>query len=127
MQFVSMSPVFLRYRHALRKKFADFGHERLPHTTIGSDVWIGFGAMIRAGVNIGHGAVIGMGAVVTKDIEPYTVVAGNPARIIRKRFGTDVISGLLQSRWWDKSDEELHRLAPRFNNPAEFLKSVENR
>jgi virginiamycin A acetyltransferase len=68
---------------------------------IGNDVWIGYGAMILSGVTIGDGAVVGAGAIVTKDVPPYAIVAGNPARIIRYRFNADAIERLLQICWWD--------------------------
>lgn len=68
---------------------------------IGNDVWIGQGACIRRGIKIGDGAVIGAHAMVTKDVEPYAMVAGNPARVIRKRFSDQVIALLQASRWWD--------------------------
>lgn len=75
--------------------------------TIGNDVWIGYGATILSGVNIGHGAVIGAMAVVTKDIAPYTVAAGNPAVEQRKRFTDTEIQTLLKLKWWDWSDEQI--------------------
>ncbi len=71
--------------------------------TIGHDVWLGHGAIILAGVTIGNGAAIGAGAVVTKDVEPYAIVVGNPARELRKRFSDDVIAGLESLCWWDWS------------------------
>lgn len=77
------------------------------HGSIGSDVWIGAGASIMTGVHIGHGAVIGANAVVTKDVPPYTVVAGVPAREIRKRFPDEIIEELLEIRWWEFSKEVL--------------------
>lgn len=76
-------------------------HKPDPLTQIGNDVWIGNGAIVLRGVNIGDGAVIGAGAVVTKDVEPYTVVVGAPARPIKKRFTDDIIKELLELKWWD--------------------------
>ncbi|HLD95876.1 MAG TPA: CatB-related O-acetyltransferase [Alphaproteobacteria bacterium] len=70
-------------------------------TVIGNDVWIGNSATIMQGVKIGDGAIIGAHSLVTKDIEPYTIVGGNPAREIRKRFDTETIKFLLKLKWWD--------------------------
>lgn len=76
---------------------------------IGSDVWIGTGATILSGVTIGHGAVIGAKSVVAKDVAPYTIVAGNPIREIRKRFTEEQIRRLLEIRWWECSDELINK------------------
>jgi len=75
--------------------------------TVGNDVWIGYGATILDGVTIGDGAVIGARSVVTKDVKPYTIVGGNPARLIRKRFSDKVIKTLLKIRWWDWDDRKI--------------------
>lgn len=74
---------------------------------IGNDVWIGYEAVILAGVTIGDGAIIGTRAVVTKDVEPYTIVGGVPARPIRKRFSDENINTLLSLKWWDWSVEKI--------------------
>jgi len=74
------------------------GHNK---TTIGNDVWIGAKAIINAGVSIGHGAVIAGGAVVTKDVPPYAIVGGVPAKIIKYRFNDETISQLLNLEWWN--------------------------
>ena len=74
---------------------------------IGSDVWIGYEAVIFAGVTIGDGAIIGTRAVVTKDVPPYTIVGGVPAKPIRKRFSDETISALLTERWWDWPEEKI--------------------
>ncbi len=74
---------------------------------IGSDVWIGYEAVIMQGVTVGDGAVIGSRAVVTKDVEPYSVTAGVPARPVRKRFGEDTVRKLMEIRWWDWPDERV--------------------
>ena len=74
---------------------------------IGNDVWIGYEAVIMQGVTIGDGAIIGTRAVVTKDVPPYTIVGGIPAKTIRKRFSDEVISRLLEIKWWEWSDERI--------------------
>lgn len=81
-------------------------------TVIGNDVWIGQNAVILPGVHIGDGAIIGANSVVGSDVPPYTVVAGNPARKIRKRFDDELISLMLELKWWDKDIEEIDRLIP---------------
>ena len=77
--------------------------------TIGNDVWIGYEAVILSGVTIGDGAIIGARAVVTKDVPPYTIVGGVPAKPIRKRFSDETISALLTERWWDWPEEKIAR------------------
>ncbi|HEV2509988.1 CatB-related O-acetyltransferase [Bosea sp. (in: a-proteobacteria)] len=79
---------------------------------IGSDVWLGSQALILSGVNIGHGAVVGARAVVTKDIPPYAIVAGNPARIVRYRMSEERIAALLRGEWWMLPEAEVRRLIP---------------
>lgn len=77
---------------------------------IGNDVWIGQGAKIFGGVKIGTGAVVGACALVTKDVPPYAIVVGIPAKIIRFRFSAEIIEGLLKTRWWDLPDGEILKL-----------------
>ena len=122
--FVSTSPVFLSHKDSVKAKFAH--HKFLPklRTSIGHDVWIGEGAFIKAGVKIGHGAVIGMGSVVTKDVEPYAIVGGNPAKLIRKRFDDSVIQEMLALAWWSMSDDELSRHGKYFDNPIKLIKEL---
>lgn len=74
---------------------------------IGNDVWIGYEAVILSGVTIGDGAIIGARAVVTRDVPPYTIVGGVPAKAIKKRFSEDTISSLLSLQWWDWSQEKI--------------------
>ena len=76
---------------------------------IGNDVWIGYEAVVMAGVTIGDGAIIGAQAVVTKDVPPYTIVGGVPAREIRRRFSDNVIARLLELKWWDWPAEQIQR------------------
>ena len=79
---------------------------------IGNDVWIGYEAVIMAGVHIGDGAIIAARAVVTKDVPPYTIVGGTPAKEIRKRFDTEVIQQLLKLKWWDWSTNKIRQCLP---------------
>jgi len=79
---------------------------------IGNDVWIGFEAVIMSGVHIGDGAIIGTRAVVTKDVPPYTIVGGTPAKTIRKRFDDNVIEFLQELKWWDWDIEDIREYVP---------------
>jgi len=134
LEFASTSPVF----HSLRKqtgetyvshasfteyRFADPASRR--SVVIGSDVWIGHGALIMSGLNIGHGAVVAAGAVVTRDVAPYEIVAGVPARVMRKRFSDDICARLLASRWWELSEESLRACATSAGDPEAFLRNLE--
>jgi len=81
-------------------------------TVIGNDVWRGQNATILPGVHIGDGAIIGANSVVGSDVAPYTIVAGNPSKVLRKRFDDEMIELLLRFKWWDKSIEEIDSLIP---------------
>jgi virginiamycin A acetyltransferase len=81
-------------------------------TVIGNDVWLGQNAVILPGVHIGDGAVIGANSVVGSNVGPYTIVIGNPAKVLRKRFDDELISLLLKFKWWDRSIEEINNLIP---------------
>ena len=91
---------------------------------IGNDVWIGYDAVIMAGVHIGDGAIIGTRAVVTKDVEPYSIIGGVPAKEIRKRFAPDVVAKLLELKWWNWPSEKIknHIVAIQSGNIDELLK-----
>ncbi|MBR6576442.1 MAG: CatB-related O-acetyltransferase [Akkermansia sp.] len=92
----------------------DYPHlwsQKILPVHIGSDVWIGNGVFIKNGINIGHGAIVGAHSVVTKDVPPYAIVAGNPAKLIRYRFSEDIIEKLLELKWWELDDDFL-RLLP---------------
>jgi Acetyltransferase (isoleucine patch superfamily) len=86
------------------------GRKRGNRVRIGNDVWIGASAIVLKGVSIGDGAVIGAGSVVTKDVPPYAIVGGNPARIIRMRFNNATIEALLRLKWWDRDPEFIATL-----------------
>ena len=81
-------------------------------TVIGNDVWIGQNATILPGVHISDGAIIGANSVVASDVAPYTIVAGNPAKLIRKRFDDELTAQLLKFKWWDRSIDEINSLIP---------------
>lgn len=100
---------------------------KIKRTEIAADVWIGQNVMIISGVKIGVGAVIGAGAVVTKDVEPYSIVAGVAAKHLKYRFGTDLREKLIESKWWELEDEELIELSSYFNEPLKFTKELEKR
>ena len=93
---------------------AIFERRRGLAVTIGHDVWIGHGAVVLAGRSIGTGAVVAAGAVVTKDVAPYTIVGGTPARVIKRRFSEAVEAALMDLAWWDWSHERLHAALPDF-------------
>lgn len=85
---------------------------------IGNDVWIGFGSTINSGLTIGDGAVIATGSTVTKDVPPYAIVGGNPAKIIKMRFDDETIKKLLEIKWWDRDPSKIKNLLPKIvNNP----------
>ena len=89
--------------------------EELPFkgdTVIGNDVWIGQNAVILPGVHVGDGAIIGANSVVGSEVAPYTIVVGNPAKVLRKRFDDELIDLLLRFKWWDRSIEEINSLIP---------------
>jgi chloramphenicol O-acetyltransferase type B len=127
MEWVSMSPVFYEGRDSVKAKLAAHKREDIKRATIGNDVWIGENALIKQGITIGSGAVVGMGSVVTKDIDDYAIVAGCPAKVIRKRFDDDTIRKLLRVRWWEFNDEMLCKYAPYFTDPVKFIEKLEER
>lgn len=105
-----------------------FDWRRNHPVTVGHDVWIGHGAIVLPGRTVGNGAVIAAGAVVTKDVPPYAIVAGNPARVIRQRFCDRVAERLQRLVWWDWSHERLRAALPDFRklSAEQFLDKYEN-
>lgn len=121
LNWVGMSPVFYEGRDSVKEKFSEHRREQTERTYIGHDVWIGQNVLIKQGVTIGTGAVIGMGSIVTKDVPPYSITVGNPAKVIKKRFEDDLIKSLLLSQWWSVPEDRL-KLASKFiKHPHQFL------
>lgn len=107
MRSLSTYPFPIFYEEWEHGIWADKAWDNKGNIVIGNDVWIGYEAVILAGVTIGDGAIIGARAVVTKDVPPYTIVGGVPAKFIRKRFSDDTINELLSMRWWDLPPEKI--------------------
>ncbi len=126
MSWVSTSPVFYEGRDSVKTKFSTHQRKPISTTVIGHDVWIGQNVIIKQGISIGTGSVIGMGSIVTKDVDPYTIVAGNPAKLIKKRFDDSLIKNLLQSKWWDMNEKELNNLSKHIKDPKLFLKKIQS-
>jgi virginiamycin A acetyltransferase len=106
-EFVSTFPFFSMPNSFCFDKKKILGFVDIRPVTIGNDVWIGAGATILGGVNIGDGAIIGAGSVVTKNVDPYSIVAGTPAKFIGQRFSDDIIEKLLSLNWWDWPEEKI--------------------
>jgi acetyltransferase-like isoleucine patch superfamily enzyme len=120
-EWVSTSPVFYAGRDSIKKKFSEFERAEDPRTVVGNDVWIGTNAMIKSGVQIGNGAVIGMGSVVTKDVRPFSIVAGNPAKHIKFRFEEQTLAIFDNMEWWNFSETKLSKLAAAVTDPDKFI------
>lgn len=119
---VSTSPVFHEGNNVMKKNFQYFQLDEMPLTVIENDVWIGIGSIIKSGVTIHNGAVIGAGSVVTHDVPPYEIWAGNPAHRIRKRFDDDTIEKLLKIGWWNFKDKKIAKISNSFDNIDAFIK-----
>ena len=132
--FVSTSPVFYSNAHQCQYSFTEkkcfqdaiYADEtnKIP-VIIGNDVWIGAKVTILGGVKIGDGAVIAAGAVVTKDVPPYAIVGGIPAKLIRYRYDQDVIDMLMSFKWWDKNEEWIRKHLSAFQDIKSFVELIE--
>ena len=119
--WVSTSPAFHAGSNILGVNFSGESYDPSRDTRIGNDVWVGSHCLIKAGVRIGNGAVIGMGSVLTHDVGSYEIWAGNPARLIRRRFDSATVARLEASCWWSLPDISLERLGPLFCDVEGFL------
>jgi acetyltransferase-like isoleucine patch superfamily enzyme len=116
------------FGHINQDKFTDFNGEGHPSTKgnviIGNDVWVGSNVTIMSGVTIGDGAVIANNSHVVKHVEPYSMVGGNPAKLIKYRFTKEQIEKLLEIKWWDWDDDKINKYTPLLcnNNIDDFIK-----
>lgn len=123
--WVSTSPVFYSVGSGTGLHLGNLSIDETARTVIGNDVWIGSRVIVMQGLKIGNGAAIGAGAVVTKDVPPYAVVAGCPAKIIRYRFDEATIEMLQKSAWWNLSEQQLRKISRYINRPDKFLIALE--
>lgn len=123
MNYVSTQNIFYKKNNMNNKWVKKIDYPPLP-IHIGNDVWIGVEVMILDGVTIGDGAVIGARSVVTKDVPPYAIVVGQPAKVIKYRFDNEVIDRLLEIKWWNLTDEEITEKVNFFREPKISLEII---
>ncbi len=130
--FVSTNPMFFSTlkqngeTFCSKSKFEEYLTINGRNLIIGNDVWIGENVIIRGGIKIGDGAIIAMGAIVTKDVPPYAIVGGVPAKIIKYRFSKEHIEKLLEIKWWNYSMEWIRNHSILFDNIDNFIKEFEH-
>lgn len=123
--WISTSPVFHDKKNITGKYYGNKSWVFREKTCIGNDVWIGSGVMIKSGVTVGDGAVIGMGSVLTKNIPPYEIWAGNPAKKIKDRFENDIKEKLLNNPWWNGNEQSYVELGQMIDDPARYTLNTE--
>ncbi len=121
MEWVSTHPFLYNKKYKFVDANVSVAGVNNKKTIIGNDVWIGANVTILAGVTIGDGAVLGANALVTKDVAPYSVVNGTPAKHVKFRFEEDVIKKLLEIKWWNWEDEKLKSRINSFRDPQKFF------
>ncbi|MEG6568019.1 DapH/DapD/GlmU-related protein [Thermoanaerobacterium saccharolyticum] len=122
--YISTHPFLydLRYKIKSNKKYMEYKDDMICPPNIGNDVWIGTNSIILRGVKIGDGAVIGAGAVVTKNVEPFSIVGGIPAKHIKYRFPEVFRKELLEIKWWDWPEKKIRNNIEMFYNAEKFIK-----
>ena len=125
LNYASTSQLFYNYNSLSNQWVRPISLEQNLPITIGSDVWIGSRSLVMGGVNIGHGAVVGSRALVTKNVPPYAIVAGVPAKVIKYRFSQEIIDRLLQIQWWEFNDKKIHEHIDFFRDPDITLEKLD--
>ena len=123
-EWVSTHPFTYRKKYGFVTKNRAIEGVNTKSTIIGNDVWIGANVTILAGVVVGDGAIIGANSLVSKDVEPYSIVNGAPAKHIRYRFDEETVKKIQKSQWWNWEDEKLRANLDKFSRIDEFLKSI---
>lgn len=126
LKMVTTHPAFYEENLPLLKTFCTktVHEESNEKVTVGHDVWIGENALVMSGLNIGTGAVVGSGAVVTRDVPPYAIVGGVPAKLIRYRFDEETIRKLVDSKWWEQPEEWLEKHWESFGSPEDLFTAL---